>query len=92
MSIAGAGKGKKTDGYLIAVDCGLGNTLFGRTLGVEVKNTEKNLEGAMRCQTQSGLDEKQIIFHVIPSLEQHHVLACRVDEVRHALPVSMVLL
>lgn len=47
MSVSGVGKGKNTDGYLIVVDRGLGNTLIGRTLDVAVKKVEKNVEGVM---------------------------------------------
>ena len=34
----------------------------------------------------------QMLFDVIPSLEELHELACRVDEVRHALLLPVILL
>lgn len=33
-----------------------------------------------------------MIFDVIPSLEELHELACRVEEVRHVLLLSVILL
>lgn len=57
-----------------------------------MKNVEKNLEGIMSCQIQNALDEKHFgyqVFHLIPSLEQCHAVAWRV-EVRHVLLFSVV--
>ena len=46
---------------MLILECvlwGSGNTLLGRTLVVEVKKMEKNLEGAMSHHIQNGRDEK----------------------------------
>lgn len=44
---------------LRCVHWGLGHTLLGGTLDVEVTEMEKKLEGAMSHQIQNGLDEKR---------------------------------
>lgn len=57
MSIAFAGKGKKRESYRVVCRLWFGK-LFGGTQDVEVEKVEENLEEAMNCQIQNGLEEK----------------------------------